>query len=368
MRAKSVLLLMLALGCGLVASIGITQVMAKRDSGSATSSAEMDAIFVAMEDIPMGEPITAQMIKLEEWPQGKIPPGALGNIEDVENRRPKARIYQGSPILDNHLLSQGVSEGGASGQIPKGYRMVSVRVDDVSGGSSMIRPSDRVDVLVHLTRNSSKEIVETTTRTILQDIKVFAVNEVYDLDTSGSTSTTTARTISLLVTPAQAEKVMLATELGKIRLVMRSPEDDEEVDTGGSFPSELYGGTESAERDKESPPIMFQDQLAGSNDFLEFLKSQQPGAQPVVEVPDTPDNWTMRKIEGGDVTNEVLQMDSSNSLVKSSSSGSSLWKMITSSARSATGAVEPDEDQLAPEEDELKPEEKTEDEGKLEED
>ena len=48
MRTKSVLLLMLALGCGLVASIGITQVMAKRSSGSPAATGETQSIFLAL--------------------------------------------------------------------------------------------------------------------------------------------------------------------------------------------------------------------------------------------------------------------------------------------------------------------------------
>ena len=69
--------------------------------------------------------------------------------------------------------------------IPKGYRVVSIRVDAVSGGANLLLPGCRVNLLVHMARNASLGIRETTTRTILQDIKVFAVNDVVTLDTSG---------------------------------------------------------------------------------------------------------------------------------------------------------------------------------------
>lgn len=74
MRAKSLFLLMLALGCGLVASIGITQVMAKRTTANQTPAVDMTTIFVALDDIPTGDPVTPQLIKLEQWPKDKIPP------------------------------------------------------------------------------------------------------------------------------------------------------------------------------------------------------------------------------------------------------------------------------------------------------
>jgi len=363
MRAKSVFLLMLALGCGLVASIGITQVMAKRNADPAGPLAEMDAIFVAMQDIPMGEPLTAQMVKLEEWPKDKIPEGALGKIEDVESRRTKTKIYQGSPILENLLLSKGASELGASGQIPKGFRVVSVRVDNVSGGN-MIRPSDRVDVLVHLTRSSTNEIAETTTRTILQDVKVFAVNDVYDLDSSDSMGKIVAQTISLLVPLDEAERVILADQLGEIRLVMRSPEDDEEVHTGGAHPNELFGPTDSSDRDQESVaagPILPYDS-GETDEFLEFLNSQQAQTPPL-DVAEPAESWTMRTITGGEVSEVVLQLGSNEGSSEGEGSGFSLWKLISSTVRAGRGAAaapQPDAGVLEEEPDESGPEEEKE--------
>ena len=85
--------------------------------------------------------------------------------------------------------------------------MVPVKVDLVSGGSSLILPGDRVDVMVHLVRDPGRDIQETVTRTILQDIKVFAVDDVVDLEKEkdGSKSIP-AKTIALLVTPEQAAR------------------------------------------------------------------------------------------------------------------------------------------------------------------
>jgi pilus assembly protein CpaB len=364
---------MLALGCGLVASIGITQVMAKRNAAPASNSTEMDAIFVAMQDIPMGEPVTAQMVKLEEWPKDKIPPGALGKIEDVENRRTKTKIYQGSPVLGNLLLSAGASELTASGQIPKGYRVVPVRVDNVSGGGNMIRPMDRVDVLVHLTRNVAKEVSETTTRTILQDVRVFAINDVYDLDTTDSASKIVAQTISLLVPLDQAEKVILAEELGEIRLVMRSADDTDEVVTGGARPSELFGPTESGDRDKESvlaSPKPLQTPPP-SDDFLRFLNAQQTDPPSAPPLPDPKECWTMRTIYGSEVSEVVLELGADQATPEGKQSSFPLWKKILSSVRPgpdtaaaaepAVKAAEPEPEKSAPTDDKKDEEESQQD-------
>ena len=130
MRAKSVLLLVLALGCGLVASIGITQVMAKRDSDAPASDEDTQQIFVALADIPTNDLITAEMLKLEEWPKDKVPEGALTKVEEVEGRRPRTKIWQGEVILANKLA---IGMVGAAEEIPVGYRVVSVTVTKESG-------------------------------------------------------------------------------------------------------------------------------------------------------------------------------------------------------------------------------------------
>ena len=249
MRPKSIALLMLALGCGLVAAIGYTQVLARRNSEPAGATGETQAIFVAMADIGMGDLLTSQMLKLEQWPKDKIPAGAIARIEDIEGRRVRTRLYPGEPILENKLLGKGASEQGASALIPKGYRVVPVRVDLQSGGSNLILPGDRVDVMVHLIHDPGRGIQETITRTILQDVKVFGVNEVVDMENEKDAKRSiNAKTISLLVKPDQAAKVMLAQQMGTIQLVMRSPEDDQQAPSAQARPSELFGIVDKSER------------------------------------------------------------------------------------------------------------------------
>ena len=120
--------------------------------------------------------------------------------------------------------------------------MVGVKVDLVSG-AGLIRPGDRVDVLAHFKRNKTNDVHENRTQTILQDIKVFAVDDVFKVTSSGDEEdSNNAKTISLLVTPPQqAEKLMLISQLGKVQLVIRSPGDNEVATTTGVSPSELMG-------------------------------------------------------------------------------------------------------------------------------
>jgi len=312
MRPKSFILLVLALGCGIVASIGITQVMAKRGADVAI---ELEPVVVAIADIPMGDPIPPQLVKLEDWPKDKVPKGALQSLEALEGRRPKTRIFAGSPILDNQLLGKGVVDHGASDVIPKGMRVVAVKVDAVSGNANLIRPGDRVDVLVHV--RSGGDLHNTITKTVLQDIKVFAVDNVWATATGTGERSIVAKTISLLVTPAQAEKVTLASELGNIRLVMRSPDDKEEAKVSGAVAMDVVGGSSSGGVDRMLSTLLpakastttKSSPMSGLLGLLSGVKKHKPidgGSQTSGEKPPA-DVYRVRILSDAEPTETVLE-------------------------------------------------------------
>ena len=166
MRPKSMILIVVALGCGLVASIGISQVMENRSS-DAPAPLPTEKIYVAVRDVPLGQVLNAQMVKFEEWPKDKIPEGAIKTLENIEGRRPLTRLYPGEPILTAKLVDANKFLG-ASDKIPKGMRVVSVKVTVDSSASGLLNPGDRVDVLVYLKRG--KGISFTTTRTIMKNV------------------------------------------------------------------------------------------------------------------------------------------------------------------------------------------------------
>jgi pilus assembly protein CpaB len=323
MRARSVLLLAVALGCGLVASIGITQVMARRGAGQ--SNKDLTPIFVAQEDIPMGDPISPQLLQQEEWPKDKIPPSALAKIEDIENRRPKSIIFKGSPILDNQLWPKGNNAGGAQPYIPKGYKVVAVKVDDVSALGGILRPGDRVDVLVYMQSDPAHGVLRTEVRTFLQDVKVFGINEVYEPDTaSGDKKLSNARTVELLLTPRQAQAATLASEMGKIRLSLRSLEVDDQPPPPGTDIMQLFSNQpDKADRNKEAGLSALPEDIQKAIAEAQHAKPSPPPPPPTPtpptstpptsvgsDPPKSSDEWKMTLIGGSEVNHLTLEPES----------------------------------------------------------
>jgi pilus assembly protein CpaB len=246
MRPKSLMLLLLALGCGLVASIGISQVIESRNR-AAQPTMEKEPIYVAMQDIKVNQPLTPQIVTQEEWPKEKIPADAIRDIKEIQGQRSGTTILAGEPLRKaKFAMDKRIDE------IPSGYRVVAVPADAVSAAGYLLQPGDRVDVLMYVDATNAKSgVQQSLTKTILQDVRIFAVNEQWRPAEDKSNESITAKTVSLLVTPEQAEKMMQATEMGKIRLVLRNPDDPQVAETNGTDAAELLTGVSSGDRTKE---------------------------------------------------------------------------------------------------------------------
>ncbi len=282
MRSKSMILMALAIGCGLVAAIGISQVMdAHTKTGDPT---DKQPVFVAMLDISANEELTAQNIKLEEWPKNIVPQGALTKLEEVEGKRARLKLYTGEPILSSKLLGAADAVGAAK-DIPAGYRVGQVRIDSAAGSSNLILPGDRVDVLVFRQPPNSDQNA-TAAKIVLQDIKVFAVDTHTETEFSRNKSEQgdpiSAKTISLLVTPQQSLILHAASEVGgSLRLVLRNPDDDLYVSSHVATLADIFGPDQPSDRAREQTGDKGEragDKTADKSDVTEWLDKQKEKA------------------------------------------------------------------------------------------
>jgi len=220
MRMKSMILIFIALGCGLVASIGISQVM-NRDGGGGL---EMEQILVALADIDIGSKLDAQNVKLEDWPKAKIPEGAVRRLEDVKGKFANARFFKGEPLHVSKISDQLKN---IAVQVPNGYRAMPVKVDEDTVIKA-ISPGDRVDVMVFLRRNG-QDIPETGAFTILRNVRVFAINTSTERASDAKGDQASFKTVSLLVKPDHARELVIAAQMGKIMLTLRRPDETDEL-------------------------------------------------------------------------------------------------------------------------------------------
>jgi pilus assembly protein CpaB len=287
------MLLVLALGCGLVASIGISQVMernSKRPANNATTP-----IWVAQHNINLGDPIDASMVSLQEWPKDRVPPGAISQLADLEGRRPRATIIQGEPLLDAKLLAPGQLADPIT-SIPKGFRLKTISVDAEKSAAGLLSPGDRVDVQLFVKRDDRNGIESARTKVILQNIRVFAVDQTVQRSPDGGEDRTIAKTISLLLTPEQASKLTLAENLGQVSLTPRNPNDEESADTPEYSTEDLLSDGGNNTREKEQARDEKEEKPQDNGGLLSAIQQYMPPPRPpfIMEIVEAQDVREMK--------------------------------------------------------------------------
>jgi pilus assembly protein CpaB len=209
---KKSLYLLVACVCGTLAAILASQWLKAQANQGAGSSTE---IFVAAVAIDIGEAITPEKIRLEQWPSDKIPQGATGNFEVLEDKYAKQRFYVGEAIMPVKLMDDNWTT------VPKGFSVVAMPANNVTI-ANLIQPGDRVDVMAYFTK--SELIPRSMTKTVLMGVRVYALDG--DMERrAGEDRPKTLRSIQLLIHEKDKDAWMYANELGKVRLSLGSDAD-----------------------------------------------------------------------------------------------------------------------------------------------
>ncbi len=264
MRAKSLILLVIALGCGMIAAVGVSKaIMDKAPAETEEATAE---IFVAVKDLPHAQKVSADSVKLEKWPKSRLPEGALTTLNEVEGKYTNQQIFAGEPILARKLAD---SRESFSTTIPPGYR-----VFDIPGSAGYIKPGDHVDILgtFPATRGGVAE-----TRTVMRNVQVFGIDGNTKRDADNENNAGRGSVFQLLVKESQLEALTLANSMTTLRMNLRPFGEDtrEATDNGESFLSWINESDESNSKPVTKQSIAAVEQSA-NNLFPGGMQSAPP--------------------------------------------------------------------------------------------
>ena len=224
MRSK--LVFILALIFGLTTSLLLYKYLS--DTKAALENTEYVQIVVAAEDIPAKTKIMEKMLTYKKIPLEYKHPNEITKLEDAVNKILLVPVTAGESIMSNQVLGPEERKEGLAYIVPKGKRALSIPVDEVSGVAGLIKPGDSVDILATVEVNDTPY-----TSVPLQNIEVLAVGKKIDDNLAEPVE---YKTVTLAVTFTQAKRLMMASQRGVIRLMLRSPIDDS---WGYSAPSTL---------------------------------------------------------------------------------------------------------------------------------
>jgi pilus assembly protein CpaB len=231
---------MILLSAFVVAALGSYVVYRLIGNRIASSEPKTTRVIVAGGNIKLGSVLRDSDIGSIEI-EGALPDGAILDPQKAIGRGVISDLYKGEPILDSRLAAPGAG-GGLAATIPPGMRACAIKVDDVVGVAGFVTPGMRVDVLISGNPPGASNTEEgPRVKTLLQDIQVLSAGT--DIQKDGEGKPQQVQVVNLLVTPAQAEELSLASNQTKIQLVLRNPLDTAVAQPPGTAVESLYAGT-----------------------------------------------------------------------------------------------------------------------------
>ena len=177
-------------------------------------------IVAASRLLPYGTQLAADNVEEMPWLAKAMPAGSFNSREALfkEGRRISlATIQANEPILSSKITGPN-ERASLSTLLDKDKRAITIRVDDVRGVAGFILPNDRVDVVLIRTGSDSSRQSDL----LLQDIKVIAVDQIASQQKDNAV---VAKAVTLEVTPYEAQKISLATNIGTLSLILRKAGD-----------------------------------------------------------------------------------------------------------------------------------------------
>ena len=201
-------------------------------------------IVVAAMEIPIGSKITDTMIKTTPWPKESVPPGSASDpkVLTAAGRISIRNIPAGEPITEDKLAPVGGAAGAGfmTYVVPPGHRAVTVAVNEVAGVAGFITPGNKVDVV--LTTPLPGNPNETISKIVLQNVPVLATGQIAQEQKDGKPIV--VPTVTLDLTPEDAENLVLAANKGPLQLLLRNYSDSAEVAGRGSTIRKVLGGAQ----------------------------------------------------------------------------------------------------------------------------
>ncbi len=261
MRSKAALLLSLVLG---MVAVVLLMSWARTREADLLQQSNMTAVLVATRDIPPNTILDQQLVQRIQVPQRYVQPKAIADMALIKGRVTSAAIPAGGQVLDTYLEEEG--RMALAYDVPRSRRAITIAVTATSGIGGNVRPGNFVDIFGTFefgrpTGYQGGQVVysdeKMETRLLLQNVQVGAVErdirrggpsarhytnaeEAAEQDKQAAEEIRAERdrpvsNVTLLVSPQQAQQLVLAERLGELALALRSNLDSGEVLDLGSI-------------------------------------------------------------------------------------------------------------------------------------
>lgn len=199
--------------------------------------------FVAARPLPRGTLARDDDFTIRSVLPERVPPGAILETPDSKAGLPGSLVRKfveaGSPITLQDILRP-KDRGFLASVLAPDSRAISIKVDEESGVSGLIRPGDYVDVVLTQVFEKADPARRALSETILRNVRVIAIDQEIAQGGRAPISAAVgkiAQTVSLELTPEQVKKITVGKQLGTLSFAVRSAIDQWEKADAGAMSS-----------------------------------------------------------------------------------------------------------------------------------
>jgi pilus assembly protein CpaB len=242
MRPIVIVLIVLALGTAGIAAFLVSQFLASQTPAPTTTAVQTGTqnVLVAARDIIPGTVLSPDDLRWEPWPDTLIDERFVVQPAQVESQAAapdpqqdfidhiaRRSVMAGEPMSREMVIKQGDSSVTAANLAP-GMRALSISVTPAQGVAGLVLPNDHVDIIMNVSvrdlvglQGWKDVVLRYSTETIMKNVRVVAINQKLSHDPKEGVAEP-GNLVTLEVTPEQAERLQVATQLGQLSLTLRS--------------------------------------------------------------------------------------------------------------------------------------------------
>lgn len=223
-----------ALFAALIVGLGLYQFLQEIKT---PQEAPHTTVVVAAVDIPENTQITTEMVTLRSVSDDSLLENYILDPQSVVGMVMTSDAYTGEQIIRDRLVRVGETASDRKTlayALNPGMRAISIFIDQDTGFANLLKPGNRVDVLANYSHEETRPVLNEedqlewvqvpTSQLLAQNVSILAVGTA--MDKNGAEEYTT---VTLEVTPQDALNISAVSWWGNIRLLLRSPLDDEIV-------------------------------------------------------------------------------------------------------------------------------------------
>lgn len=239
-----------ALTVALLAAFGASRYLNHRIAAiEERNRGQMINLIVAKSNLGAGEPLSADKLAVRRVPLDYAPESGIAP-EDFDHIDGRALAYA---VKSGEVISWSVLEAKKvptfSARVATGRRALTVPVDEINSISGMLEPGDVIDLMVTLEKDGKKRSFP-----LLQSVRVLATGQRAPGDPKGGDQQRGYATVTLDMSPHDAQRVIVARENGKITALLRNPDDKQLMTAGQGDLDGLFGDNKRADG---SVPVLY---------------------------------------------------------------------------------------------------------------